>query len=93
MAPKPERLLTASELWAFFESIVTQPVRMGWTWESLFVRQYGDTIWFVGPAALRLLEDTGGEQVFSYRLSGVLTRQPDQEWIFGMFNGSEPANR
>ncbi len=82
-----------AELRAFFESILIQPMTILWTWESLFVRQSGDTIWFVGPAALRVLGDAGDEQVYSYRLSGVLTRQADHGWLFSMFNGSEPAVR
>jgi hypothetical protein len=64
-----------------------------WTWDSLFARQCGDTIWFVGPATLRVLDDAGGEQAYPYRLSGVLTFRADQGWLFSMFNGSEPAAR
>lgn len=82
-----------SELQAFFESILTQPVTVLWTWDVLHVRQGIDTTWFVGPAVLHLLDELGGEQVCPYRLSGVLTRSPNQGWLFSMFNGSEPAAR
>ena len=83
----------ASELQAFFESILAQPMTILWTWDALFVRQLSDTIWFVGPAALHVLSDAGSEQVYPYRLSGVLTRQPRDKWALAMFNGSEPAHR
>jgi ketosteroid isomerase-like protein len=81
------------ELHAFFERMLTQPMTISWTWRTLLVGQNGDTIWFVGPAALLVQDDTVGEQVYPYRLSGVLTRQPGREWLFSLFNGSEPAVR
>ena len=82
-----------SQLEMFFESILSQPMTILWTWELLFARKSGNTIWFVGPATLRVLGDARGEQTYPYRLSGVLTRQPHEEWVFAMFNGSEPAQR
>ena len=47
--------------------------------------------WFVASAQAVLIADDGNEQSPDYRLSGVLREHNPGEWLFELFNGSEPA--
>ena len=80
------------ELQAFFTTIFEQRTKISWTWDSLFTRKIGESIWFVGPAMLHLNDGSGHDVDYPYRLSGVLLRGTTEPWVFTMFNGSEPAS-
>ena len=48
-------------------------------------------MWFVAPATLVVRDDSNDDESFPYRLSGVLERAGDGQWLFRLFNGSEPV--
>ncbi|MCU1672664.1 MAG: hypothetical protein JWN77_777 [Frankiales bacterium] len=76
---------------AFFEGLCQQPAVYAWTWEVTAAGRDGDVVWFVAPGVARLTGDDGSVQTIDpYRLSGVLRRVGEQ-WLFELFNGSEPT--
>ncbi|MCA1712222.1 MAG: nuclear transport factor 2 family protein [Actinobacteria bacterium] len=76
---------------AFFDGLCHQPAVYAWTWEVTAAGQDGDVVWFVAPGVATLTGDDGNVQTIDpYRLSGVLRREGEQ-WLFELFNGSEPT--
>ena len=80
-----------AELRLFFSRIFARPRTYGWLWDPLTVSGTRDVVWFVGPASVVIRADDGTERRAPYRLSGVLTRQPEGRWLFMLFNGAEPV--
>jgi ketosteroid isomerase-like protein len=75
----------------FFERIYRRPHTYGWTWDDMTVDGDDGLLWFVAPATVVIRQDDGSETVAPYRLSGVLRRGRDDDWLFALFNGSEPT--
>lgn len=86
-----EVAIGAGALRTFFEDLCTHPATYAWTWEVTAAGRDGDVVWFVAPGAARLTGDNGDVQTIDpYRLSGVL-RHVGEQWLFELFNGSEPT--
>lgn len=83
----------ADELRTFLAAVFSQLATFGWSWDAPIARLEGDVVWFVVPAITTVIQDDGGKKTFPYRLSGVLRQDARKEWVFAMFNGSEPAVR
>jgi ketosteroid isomerase-like protein len=81
-----------AELRLFFSRIFARPRTYSWLWDPLTVRGTSNVVWFVGPATVVIRADNDGtERRAPYRLSGVLTRQPEGRWLFMLFNRAEPV--
>lgn len=86
-----EVAIGATAVRSFFEDLCGHPATYDWTWEVTAAGRDADLAWFVAPGRARWTGDDGAISEFEpCRLSGVL-RRIGSDWMFELFNGSEPT--
>ena len=75
-----------------FSRLFEPPGTYGWSeWDPRLTGGSDSIVWFVAPATLLVRDESDNDESFPYRVSGVLERAGDAQWLFRLFNGSEPV--